>query len=54
MGHGVGYYDDFLKDAANALHVGLAFEKQIVERIPVESHDIPVDKIVTEERIIIC
>jgi len=54
MGHGVGYYDDLLKDSTNMVHVGLAFEKQIVDGIPTESHDTPVDKIVTEERVIDC
>jgi len=54
IGHGVGYYDGLLKDATNSLHVGLAFEKLIVEQVPIESHDMPVDKIVTEERMINC
>jgi len=54
MGHGVGYYDDLLKDSSNALNVALAFESQIVNAIPTESHDIPVDKIVTEKRVIDC
>jgi len=54
MGHGVGYYDSLLKDSSNAHNVGLAFELQIVDGIPTESHDIPVDKIVTEKRVINC
>lgn len=54
IGHGKGYYDDLLKGSSNALNVALAFECQIVDRIPTESHDIPVDKIVTEERVINC
>jgi len=54
MGHGVGYYDDLLKDSSNALNIALAFECQIVDCIPTESHDIPVEKIVTEKRIIDC
>ena len=52
IGHGKGYYDNLLKISKKALHVGLAFESQIVKKIPVESHDLPVDIIVTEERII--
>ena len=54
MGHGVGYYDDLLKNATNSHHFGLAFESQIVENIPIEPHDIPVHKIITEKRIIDC
>lgn len=54
IGHGLGYYDSLLKKSTNALHIGLAFEIQIVEKVPIESHDIPVDKIITEKRIIDC
>jgi len=54
IGHGKGYYDRILRDSTNALHIGLAFENQIIEEVPIESHDIPVDKIVTEKRIIDC
>ncbi|RLF27428.1 MAG: 5-formyltetrahydrofolate cyclo-ligase [Thermoplasmata archaeon] len=54
IGHGLGYYDRLLSDSKNALHIGLAFEFQIVDRIPVEKHDVAVDKIVTEKRVIHC
>jgi len=54
IGHGMGYYDKLLRNSKNATHVGLAFELQIVDNIPVEEHDVKVDKIVTEERIINC
>ena len=54
IGHGKGYYDNLLNKSNNALHIGLAFEIQIVKKIPIEQHDIPVDKIITEDRIINC
>jgi 5-formyltetrahydrofolate cyclo-ligase len=54
IGHGVGYYDGLLKNSKNACHIGLAFEVQLVDSIPVEEHDVKVDKIVTEERVIHC
>lgn len=54
IGHGKGYYDDLLKNSTKASCIGLAFEFQIVDEIPTEKHDLPVDKIVTEERIIDC
>lgn len=53
IGHGKGYYDDLLSKS-KAPHISLAFECQIVEKIPTEKHDMPVDKIVTERRIIDC
>ena len=53
IGHGRGYYDRFL-NGSTAERVGLAFEFQIVDRIPVDDHDEPVDKIITERRTIDC
>ena len=54
IGHGKGYYDKLLKNSKHASSIGLSFECQIVKRIPTEIFDIPVDKIVTEKRIINC
>ena len=53
IGHGFGYYDNLLK-RSNAYRIGLAFEAQIVDKIPTEDHDLPVHKIITEDRIINC
>jgi len=54
IGHGMGYYDGLLVNSTKAIHIGLAFEFQLVDEIPVEEHDMKVDKIVTEGRIINC
>ena len=54
IGHGKGYYDRFLTKKITAHRLALAFEFQIVDRIPTESHDVKVGKIVTEKRIINC
>ncbi len=55
LGRGKAYYDNFLKKLRKeACKVALAFERQIVEEIPPASHDVPVDKIVTEKRVIDC
>jgi 5-formyltetrahydrofolate cyclo-ligase len=54
IGHGMGYYDRLLQKKMRAHCLGLAFELQIVESISSEKHDVKVEKIVTEERIIIC
>ncbi len=53
LGHGKGYYDNLLKNSTS-LKISLAFDFQIVENIPTEKHDIPVDKIITEKRVIDC
>ena len=54
IGHGWGYYDKLLKKGRNIVSVGLAFECQIVDEIPTESHDYPVDMIITESQVIVC
>lgn len=49
VGWGKGHYDATLAAArADALAIGLAFECQVVERVPHESHDVMLDAIVTE------
>ena len=54
LGWGFGFYDNFLSRLSEKTEtIGLAYELQIVN-FPVESHDIPVDKIITEKRIIEC
>jgi len=53
IGHGKGYYDRLLQKI-KGISIGLAFEVQLVDSIPVEKHDEKVDKIITEERVIEC
>jgi len=49
-GHGKGYYDKLLQHARlDAPLIALSFECQIFEKIPAESHDIYMDKVVTED-----
>jgi len=55
LGYGLGYYDRFLSSLKEETPmVGLAFEFQIVNEVPAEDQDIPVNKIVTEQRVICC
>ncbi len=53
LGRGRHYYDGFLKKV-RCKKIALAFEMQIVPEVPVESHDVRVDKIVTEKRVVNC
>jgi 5-formyltetrahydrofolate cyclo-ligase len=50
LGHGKGYYDRMLVRPvlASAFKVGLAFEFQIMAKVPVSVCDIPVDIVITE------
>jgi len=51
-GHGKGYYDKLLQHARlDAPLIALAFECQMFEKIPAESHDIYMDKIITENEV---
>ncbi len=61
LGYGGGYYDRLLgyesKQLAEVEHiptVALAFEEQIGKKIPAEPHDIQVDMIITDKRLIRC
>ncbi len=48
IGWGRGHYDATFAARPEALRVGLAYECQIVERVPRESHDMLVNIIITE------
>lgn len=51
-GHGKGYYDKLLEHARlETPLVALAFECQMFEQIPMDSHDIFMDKVVTESAV---
>ena len=53
IGYGYGYYDRFLKKLnKNVVKIGFAFEFQLVDKIPEEQHDVPMDVVVTEKRIL--
>ncbi len=48
LGRGKGFYDRFLQHS-EALRIGLAWSGQLVNNIPVESHDCHMDFIITEK-----
>jgi len=49
LGLGGGFYDRFLAGRPAALKIGLAYAWALVpEGLPVEPHDVPLDRIVTE------
>ena len=51
-GHGKGYYDKLLQTAKEKTPlIALAFDCQIFPKIPTESHDVFMDKIITESTI---
>lgn len=52
IGYGKGYYDRFLSLGKSKCIMGLSYESQIINEIPNNEHDIPVDIIITEKKII--
>lgn len=52
VGRGKGYYDRLLGRMPDAVKIGICYDFQIVDEIDSEPHDIKVDIIITERRII--
>ena len=53
IGYGYGYYDRFLKTIKKkAVKIGLAFDFQLIESIPEEEHDVPMNIVVTDKEIL--
>ncbi len=48
MGRGRGFYDRMLKSTVGALKIGIAYDFQMLDEIPVEPHDVKMDRIITE------
>lgn len=55
IGYGGGYYDMLLGEMKKDIPViAPAFEEQIVDSVPTESHDVKIGMIVTDSRVIRC
>ncbi len=52
IGQGKGYYDRFLA-GCEAYKIGLAYECQVAERIAARPHDVRMDAVATDERLIL-
>lgn len=53
LGYGAGYYDKFFStNNIRCIKIGLAFKEQLSAIIPTESHDIPLDFVVTDNIVI--
>ena len=53
IGYGYGYYDRLLEKLnKNIIKIGLCYEFQLIDKIPKQKHDIPMDIIITEKRIV--
>lgn len=53
IGFGAGYYDRFLcKKSKNTVTIGIAYDYQIIDSVPTDKYDVPLDFVITEKRII--
>ncbi len=53
LGYGAGYYDRLLpRLREECVSIGVAFDEQVVEVVPVHDHDVPVDVVLTPTRVI--
>ena len=51
LGHGGGHFDRLLAQG-DALRVGLCFENRLMAEVPMDAHDIRMDVVITEKRVI--
>jgi 5-formyltetrahydrofolate cyclo-ligase len=53
LGYGAGYYDILLSKRRKKMPViALAYDEQLVDLIPAEEHDVKIDLIITDKRVI--
>lgn len=53
IGFGAGYYDRFLpRKSKKTPTIGIAYDYQIIDKVPTDEYDVPLDFIITEKRII--
>lgn len=52
LGRGRGFYDRLLQNA-KAIKVGIGYEFQLVDDLPSEPHDVPMDMVITEHTTIV-
>lgn len=52
LGYGGGYFDRFLATFPG-VSIGLAYDWQLDDAIPLEPHDVPVDMVVTESQVLV-
>jgi len=54
LGMGKGYYDRYLVSVPQVIRVALAYEEQVLDHVPKEPYDVPMDWIVTDRWILRC
>jgi 5-formyltetrahydrofolate cyclo-ligase len=50
LGQGAGHYDRWMATNSDALPLGIAWDCQLVEQLPIEPHDMPLRGVITPSR----
>ncbi len=53
LGRGMGYFDRLLQ-GGRGVKIGLAYDFQVVNKVPAERHDVRMDLVVTETEVVHC
>ncbi len=53
LGYGGGYYDRYLSAHPEIVRVGYAYGGQAAAKLPAEDTDVPLDALVTDERVVV-
>jgi 5-formyltetrahydrofolate cyclo-ligase len=53
LGHGKGYYDRFLAETQGK-RLGICYEARLLEQVPMEPWDCPMDGVLTDQQLILC
>ena len=53
LGYGKGIYDQLLANSSG-IKIGVCSENQLLDTIPIEKHDVPMDYILTEKKLFAC
>lgn len=53
LGYGGGYYDRFIS-ANNIYTIGICYDELVSDNLPCENHDVKINTLITEERMVLC
>lgn len=48
IGFGKGFYDRFLSSSHIPLKIGVCYRRMLLDQVPTDAHDIPMDRVITE------
>lgn len=51
LGTGKGYYDRYFEKYAHTVKIGLAYQEQVLDSLPKDSYDVPVNWLITDQNI---